>query len=241
MYLLLYFTDEATVLAYNPAFIEWEYNVKAALESGDLTKGYWTAILMNEAVEEFLDLFFFLYNKEGCGVDHIPLINMDWSSNHAAKADNCLANVAKNFRKSWGNRYVKKTGERKKCPVGDNADGSQTLTAADLFVGGETHQLGPNMEQYFHFRRGDAPPLSHPDLELKEYIGHDKGLDQIMWERGYPISTMNMKGNIVSTILRCIYDNSVAYGIVFVVFYNESFFLVFANTFLFKSDPKLHI
>ena len=90
------------------AFIQWEYNVQEAIESGDLTKGYWTSDLMLEATHEFMDLFYFLYggpklddnleiiegefvsecyDAKGDKVHHVPIINMDWSSNHAEKTD----------------------------------------------------------------------------------------------------------------------------------------------------------
>ena len=91
-----------TWIAEHPALIHWTYNVEKALETGDLTAGYWTSDLMLEAVAEYLDLFDWLYGEMGCGVTggHQPIINIDWSSNHDAKADDVLA--VRNFRSSWG-------------------------------------------------------------------------------------------------------------------------------------------
>ena len=213
--------NEKDVLAENPALIHWEYNVDAVLESGDVTKGYWTNVLMEEAVHEFLDLFYFLYggindkgelvsecyNQEGDKLHHVPVINMDWSSNHDAKGDDVLA--AKNFRRSWGTRYFEKSGLAKAPPRGDNDDGSCTLEAGDLGLspplvgktrrlkGQQKRQLKVGGRQYFVFQKGDVRPQFWKEGDDEDWVGQDKGLDQILWERGYDVTNMTMKGNKV--------------------------------------------
>ena len=213
------------IIAYNPAFIQWEYNVKQALASGDLTKGYWTSDLMLEATEEYLDLFYFLYggpkvnrhgniiknrfvseckSLEGEKLHHVPIINMDWSSNHAAKSDDCLTST--NFRRTWGTRFYTemKRGKRvntdkpKLSPRGDNPDGSVTLKTGDICPGlpdrapSATYPLLAGEKQFMTFQFGDAPPFFFPDAV--DYVGQDKGLDQLLYERGYDVKNMTMQG-----------------------------------------------
>ena len=174
---------------------------------------------MLEATHEFLDLFFFLYG--GCAVDangdfdpstivsecydeetgkklhHVPIINMDWSSNHAAKADNCLTSL--NFRRSWGYRYFQGTNDKKPSPRGDNDDGSSTLVAGDLNpdavqrTGGATYPLKAGEKQFYTFQEGDGPPFADPTAV--DFVGQDKGYDQVLYERGYDVSNMTIDGH----------------------------------------------
>ena len=196
------------VFTENPALIHWEYDVKAATEEGNTTKGYWTAELMLKATKEFVDLFYFLYGEEGCigedgtGCVHEPIINMDWSSNHAAKADDCLA--VRNFRRSWGTRFFRNSDIAKITPKGDDFDAKNK--ACQILVAGDFGPLTPptglkvGSKQYYTFQKNDAPPHKKKKgakkLRKQDYVGQDKGLDQILWEQGYDVSAMTMDGNI---------------------------------------------
>ena len=125
----------------NPALIHWEYDTEAVDDDGKKTKGYWTSNLMLDATNEFLDLFEWLYGEESCGVKHIAVVNMDWSSNHAAMDVQTVAHMD-NFKKGWGHRLYAKgpmKGQAKVSPKGDNANGSCTVGEGDL---------GPNVPEW---------------------------------------------------------------------------------------------
>ena len=88
---------------------------------------YWNSDNMNDLIKEFIDFFEFLYPN-----NHM-IINIDWSSNHAAMAPD--AHTVGNMRVLWG-------GEQKR--VGDKESGTDTMPVFDDYIL-EEGDIGPNL------------------------------------------------------------------------------------------------
>ena len=203
--------EDNTFFHLMPALIHWVYDMEAKDKDGNVTSGYWTAALMLDATHEFLDLFEFLYcngndqepnrctDLDGNPIEHMAVINLDYSSNHDAMAPDVAK--ANNFKSGWGARRTKNktTGEWIDLPPvrGSNVDGSDTMKAGDLgsdipTFGTKQGRLETGAKQFYIFQKGDPVPHFEKNKKLKkdEYIGKDKGLKQILWERGLYVDGM---------------------------------------------------
>ena len=79
---------------------------------------------------EFMDLFDFLYGEEGCGVRHVMLQNMDWSSNHAVSSSLCSCTVG---GRGLGLRGAGSKGERERGREMGRKDGRKQEGGSSSF------------------------------------------------------------------------------------------------------------
>ena len=168
-----------------PPFVEWEYGKLG--EAKDM--GYWNSDNMNDLIKEFIDLFEFLYP------DHQMLLNMDWSSNHAAMAPD--ARTVGNMRVLWG-------GERKR--VGDKESGTDTMPVFDDYIL-EEGDIGPNLPPQWRSKIQKGKTISFsfqcgqkPFYGLREGVtaadvkGKPIGKRELAWRLGWYVEGMTEKG-----------------------------------------------
>ena len=204
-----------TIFHLNPALIHWVYDREKVTAEGNTEAGYWTSDLMLDATREFLDLFDFLYgesngkccclDEQGKEIRHVAVINLDYSSNHDAMAPDAVK--ATNFKRGWGSRKTQNKVTKEwlalKPVRGDNEDGSSSMIVGDLgsieqipSFGSVQGKLKFGSKQFYVFQPGDPPPhfeKKKKDLKPCDYVGKDKGLEQVLWERGLWIPGMVLR------------------------------------------------
>ena len=132
-------------------------------------------------------------------MDHVGVFNLDYSSNHDAMAPECPK--ANNLKSSWGPRRTKNKSSGvmdSLAPVrGSNTDGSDTMMVGDLgenvpTFGTKQGQLKVGGKQFYIFQAGDPVPHFEKNKKMKEidYVGKDKQLKQLLWERGKYVEGM---------------------------------------------------
>ena len=177
-----------------------------ALEYGKSKEGYWDAEKNTEMTVEFLDVFDFLYNRDGEEVKKgIARCMFDWSSGHAKFPPDALNANRMNMKvggdsannemramklmQNYGssNLLVPMAGEKEQqegewtCEADDGT--FRTLRAGDMY--------------YTVFRQEDVEEQAGPHFEThlqpEQWVGKNKGLQQMCWELGLIDNNGNVK------------------------------------------------
>ena len=167
-----------------PTLIHWEYGNSGEAQG----MGYWTSGYMMELIPEYVELFKFLLPK------HVLLLNIDWSSNHAAMHPD--AGTLTNMRVVFGGkRLVDSKDESQAMPVFSN---DYTLEEGDI---------GPNIDKKwkykikvgetvsFKFEKGEAPFYANKGAEASTLLGKAIGTHELAWNLGWWVAGMTEKGS----------------------------------------------
>ena len=135
-------------------------------EFGKGSKGYWTAEHVVNQVGEIIDVLQFKFP----GKKFVFLF--DWSSNHDKKAEDAVQLHKMGVK--WGG---KQAAMRSTTVLED-------FNPPPAHSGLPTLGISEGRERVHHlvFQEGDPPPFYERDAE--EYVGHAKGLKQVLYERG---------------------------------------------------------